>query len=103
VSAEERRRPLAVRALIVVSGFVLLAVGGALMVLPGPGIPVVAAGLGLLSLEFVWARRLRDWLLARAVRVAPARRRHRIALGVASVALAIGAFVAVTVWGIPGL
>jgi uncharacterized protein (TIGR02611 family) len=103
VSVEERQRPLLVRALIVIAGFLLLAVGGALMVLPGPGIPVVAAGLGLLSLEFVWARRVRDWVLTRAARVAPKRRHHRIALGVLSVVVAIAAFVAVTVWGIPGL
>ena len=98
----ERQRPLAVRAVIVAGGFLLLAVGAALMVLPGPGIPVAAAGLGLLALEFTWARRLRDWLLARAARVAPAGRRNRIAVGVVSGVSAIGAFVAVTIWGIPG-
>jgi hypothetical protein len=103
VSGEERHRPLALRALIVAAGFALVAVGAALMVLPGPGIPVLAAGLGLLSLEFVWARRLRDWLLARAARVAPARRRHRIALGVAGAVVAAAALVATTIWGIPGL
>jgi uncharacterized protein (TIGR02611 family) len=103
VSVPERQRPLAVRALIVLAGFALLALGSALMVLPGPGIPVVAAGLGLLSLEFAWARRLRDWLLARAARVAPARRSHRIALVVGSAAAAIAGLVVATMWGVPGL
>jgi len=88
------KRPLALRALIVAGGFALLLVGAALMVLPGPGIPVAAAGLGLLSLEFVWARRLRIWLLARAARVTPAKRHHRIALGVLACALAVAGVVA---------
>lgn len=41
---------------IVVLGFVLVIIGLIFMVLPGPGIPVVIAGLAILSLEFVWAQ-----------------------------------------------
>ena len=40
------------------AGAVLLAVGLALMVLPGPGILLIVAGLAVLATEYVWARRL---------------------------------------------
>jgi hypothetical protein len=40
-------------------GFALLPVGVALLVLPGPGIPVVAASLALLEDEFGWAGKAR--------------------------------------------
>jgi hypothetical protein len=39
-----------------IGGTVLL-VGIALLVLPGPGLPIVAAGLAILATEFLWARR----------------------------------------------
>jgi hypothetical protein len=39
-----------------IGGTVLL-VGIALLVLPGPGLPIVVAGLAILATEFVWARR----------------------------------------------
>jgi tellurite resistance protein TerC len=42
-----------------VLGASVLALGIALLVLPGPGILVIAAGLAILSLEFAWAR---HWL-----------------------------------------
>jgi uncharacterized protein (TIGR02611 family) len=41
-------------------GFTLLAVGLALLVLPGPGWLTLAAGLALLATEFAWARSLLD-------------------------------------------
>jgi putative transmembrane protein PGPGW len=91
------------RVAIVAGGFGLLAVGAALLVLPGPGIPLVAAGLGLLSLEYHWARRLREWLLSRAARVAPASRGRRIALGTGAAAGAAGTSIVAAVYGIPGL
>src|SRR4051812_11586249 len=39
-------------------GGTLLAVGGALMILPGPGIPFVLAGLAVLGEDFDWPRKL---------------------------------------------
>jgi hypothetical protein len=89
------------RALVVVGGFALLAAGGALMVLPGPGIPLVVAGLGLLSLEFEWARRLRVYVTRHAKRVAPSRRRQ-LALGIGSVAVMVAAVVFLAIRGVPG-
>ena len=41
-----------------VAGFVVLAAGIAMLVLPGPGVLVCGIGLGLLALEFRWAERL---------------------------------------------
>ena len=54
------------RASRLVVGFALLAVGAvlALPLVPGPGLLVMFVGLGFLSAEFVWARRLRDWFHA---------------------------------------
>jgi uncharacterized protein (TIGR02611 family) len=91
------------RALRVVGGFTLLIAGLVLMVLPGPGIPLVIAGLGLLSLEYTWARRLRAWVTARAERVAPQGREARIALVAIAIGAAAAAMVLVSLWGVPGL
>ena len=89
-----RERHLAVRAAVLLTGFAALLGGAALLVLPGPGIPVLVAGLGLLSLEFRWAERLLAYVLRRAHRVTPARRGHRIALGVAAALLAVAGLAA---------
>ena len=47
----------------VVIGAILLVLGAilSLPLVPGPGVLLVVAGLGFLSHEFEWARRLRDW------------------------------------------
>ncbi len=39
-------------------GIIVVVIGVALLVLPGPGVLVIAAGLGILSIEFPWAKRL---------------------------------------------
>jgi len=46
------------RFLVAAGGGLLLAAGAAMLVLPGPGLLVIAAGLALLGTEFVWARGL---------------------------------------------
>lgn len=48
------------RVAITLTGFTVLAVGIAMTVLPGPAFVVIPVGLGILGLEFAWARR---WLL----------------------------------------
>ncbi len=60
-----------VRAGRVVVGLVLLLVGIVLSLpfVPGPGLPLVVLGLGFLSHEFEWARRVRDWAHAEFDRV----------------------------------
>lgn len=44
--------------IIAVIGFTVLAIGIAMIVLPGPAIVVVPIGLGILATEFVWAKSL---------------------------------------------
>lgn len=46
------------RVITIVFGLSILVIGLALLVLPGPGIPVVLAGLMMLSGQFIWAKRL---------------------------------------------
>jgi len=50
------------RAVVLVVGLALLAVGFVMMVTPGPGILFLIAGLALLATEFAWA----DHLLRKA-------------------------------------
>jgi UPF0716 family protein affecting phage T7 exclusion len=52
--------PTPVRKLIVmVIGFTLIAIGGVLIILPGPfTLPFVIGGLFILAIEFTWARTL---------------------------------------------
>jgi uncharacterized protein (TIGR02611 family) len=50
---------LARRIVISIVGFTVLAIGIAMIALPGPAFIVIPAGLGILGLEFAWARR---WL-----------------------------------------
>jgi tellurite resistance protein TerC len=47
------------RIAVALVGFTVLAAGIAMTVLPGPAIIVIPVGLGILGLEFAWARR---WL-----------------------------------------
>lgn len=63
------------RAAVVGGGFGLLALGIALIPLPGPGLLVCIAGLALLAKEFVWAERLLHEAKARATQGADAARR----------------------------
>jgi uncharacterized protein (TIGR02611 family) len=42
---------------IAIAGFSVLCVGVAMIVLPGPAFVVIPAGLGILALEFAWAKR----------------------------------------------
>ncbi len=52
-----------------VAGWSLFGVGGALLVLPGPGIPLVLGGLALLAREQPWAARWHQGLRERWARV----------------------------------
>ncbi len=47
------------RIIVAVLGVTVLALGIALIVLPGPAFLVIPAGLAILAVEFAWARR---WL-----------------------------------------
>jgi hypothetical protein len=54
----EARASLLVRAIRVSAGLVVLLLGLALLVLPGPGMVVVAGGLSILAIDVPFARRL---------------------------------------------
>ena len=43
---------------VTIVGVALLVLGAAMMVLPGPGILVIVAGLAVLATEYVWAQRM---------------------------------------------
>jgi hypothetical protein len=43
---------------VTVAGFVVVIAGAAMLVLPGPGVLVIIAGLAILATEYVWAQRL---------------------------------------------
>jgi uncharacterized protein (TIGR02611 family) len=53
------------RAGVALGGCALVVAGVAMLVLPGPGILTILAGLALLALEFETARDLRDLLAGR--------------------------------------
>jgi uncharacterized protein (TIGR02611 family) len=46
------------RLVVIVIGFTILAIGIAMIVLPGPAIIVIPVGLALLATEFIWAKKL---------------------------------------------
>jgi hypothetical protein len=46
------------RVAVTIAGFLVLLAGAAMLVLPGPGILVIVAGLAILATEYVWAQRL---------------------------------------------
>jgi tellurite resistance protein TerC len=57
------------RLIVLVIGLTVVAIGVAMIVLPGPAIVVIPVGLAILASEFVWARRLLDNLKERGSRL----------------------------------
>lgn len=53
------------RLIIAVVGFTVLLIGIAMIVLPGPAFIVIPLGLGILAVEFVWARHLLEKVRAK--------------------------------------
>ena len=53
------------RSIVTIVGGVMILVGLALLVLPGPGLLVIALGLAVLATEYAAARRLLDRIKAR--------------------------------------
>lgn len=98
-----RERHILIRLLVALGGFAALSGGLALLVLPGPGIPLVIVGLGLLALEFRWAETALVRTLEHARRVQPRKRWQRIAGGIGLGVAGVGATTAAVLWGLPGL
>ena len=75
--------PSPVRKLIVlVIGFTLIAIGGVLIILPGPfTLPFIIGGLFVLAIEFTWARSLLTKAQESAKKVDPRKLRKRRAKG----------------------
>lgn len=56
------QRPLIIKALFILIGFILLLSGIPLLaIFPEAGIPLVLIGLGFLSLEYIWAGKTLLW------------------------------------------
>ncbi len=58
------------RVAIFVVGMAVMIAGIVMLVLPGPGLLVIIAGLSILAIEFAWAQRLRDQAKDRAAAAA---------------------------------
>lgn len=93
---------------ITIVGVALLLVGAAMMVLPGPGILIIVAGLAVLATEYVWAQRLLKQAKSQAEKVqdaavaSPARTGATMAFGAGMLALGVAMIVvadlAVPLW-----
>jgi uncharacterized protein (TIGR02611 family) len=88
-------------------GFLVVLAGVAMLVLPGPGLLVIAIGLGILALEFAWAERLLERTVDRmeqaADAVQEAKRWQQLLLAAATAAAAVGMVLLVLYWDIPFL
>jgi uncharacterized protein (TIGR02611 family) len=62
----EAKRHVLLRMATIVVGFIVLLGGVAMMILPGPGILGIIAGLGILSRELVWAEKMLDYAKEKA-------------------------------------
>jgi hypothetical protein len=86
---------------------VVLILGGLLLSLPGvpgPGLLIVAVGLGMLALEWDPAERLLERILYRLDDARDASRPVQIALVLGAIVLAAGAFaLTVLLWDVPAL
>jgi uncharacterized protein (TIGR02611 family) len=92
-----------------VMGFTVLLAGVVLSLpfVPGPGLLLIAIGLGMLALEFAWAERLLERTLNQleraGERAARATARQRLLVGTL-LAASVGALVAgIFLWDVPGL
>jgi uncharacterized protein (TIGR02611 family) len=94
-----------VRVVVAIFGFLVVLAGLAMLVLPGPGLLVIAIGLGILALEFVWAERLLERTVDKMEDAADTVKRSsplQQALAVVFLALAAVGIVAATIlWDVP--
>ena len=86
-------------------GFVVLLAGVVMLVTPGPGIPVIILGLGMLALEFAWAERWLERILEKAeaaveqvAQGSPLQRAALVGLGVVAMA---GLVAIIVFWDLP--
>jgi uncharacterized protein (TIGR02611 family) len=101
----ERNRLVRIGA--VAFGFLVVLAGLAMLVLPGPGLLVIAVGLGILALEFAWAERMLERTVDRmeeaADTVKRASRAQQVLLAAAAISAAAALIFVVLVWDVPYL
>jgi len=106
---QHKQRSRAYRIAFGIAGFVVLLAGIVLSLpfVPGPGVLLIAIGLGMLALEFAWAERLLERIVdrleqagERAARATPAQK----AIAGGAIILCVGALiVAAFLWDLPGV
>jgi hypothetical protein len=74
---KDRVPPPARKWIVGIIGGLLLLIGVAMVILPGPAVVVIPIALALLASEFSWARRCWNYCRRGFVRVRKAWRRHR--------------------------
>ena len=77
-----------------VLGFTIVLVGIAMLVLPGPGLLVMAAGFAMLALEFAWAERVLERTLEQMSKTSRTVRRANRLQQALSLAAGLAALVA---------
>jgi uncharacterized protein (TIGR02611 family) len=102
-TVEQAKRHILVRIARISAGVVVLLLGISMIFLPGPGVIVIAIGLGLLAQDVPFARRLLDKVRARLPQDADGKLPRStivmmVVVGVGAVALSIG----FTVWQLSG-
>jgi uncharacterized protein (TIGR02611 family) len=50
---------------VTIGGGIIVLAGAVMLVIPGPGLLTIAAGVAVLATEYVWARRLLERIKAR--------------------------------------
>ena len=86
------------KAVVTLVGLAVIGGGVVMLVIPGPGLVAIAIGLGILAIEWPWARRATHWMTEKAKAAAhrtgsnPAQRRRRI-VGTSVVGLGVVAVV----------
>ncbi|HEY3050406.1 MAG TPA: PGPGW domain-containing protein [Gaiellaceae bacterium] len=100
-----RMRNRIVRIAAALGGFLIMLVGIILIPLPGPGLLVVAVGLGVLALEFAWAEHLLERTLDRlsdaGEKVRRASRLEQALVGLLGALVAAAALTAAYAWDLP--
>jgi uncharacterized protein (TIGR02611 family) len=100
-----RQRNRIYRVAFAIAGFLVLLAGLVMLVTPGPGIPVIIIGLGMLALEFAWAERWLERFLEKAEaaveQVSQGSPLQHAALGAVGAAAVIALIAIIILWDIP--
>jgi uncharacterized protein (TIGR02611 family) len=104
-----RERHRLIRVAAVIFGFIVLLAGAVMAVplVPGPGLLVMAVGLGILALEFAWAERLLERAADKLEDIGEVvQRRSRFQQALLAVAFTLGGIAligAAIAWDLPWL